>query len=236
MPLQPVIDGEIVPRLSIESVARGSAAGVPLLVGTTAEEWKLFGAVDPSVTSLTDASLASRIERRLGAAARPLVETYRKARTERGAAVTPSELFMAIETDRVFRMPGLLLAETQSRHEARVYNYLFTWSSPMFGGIFGACHAVELGFVFGTHSAQGMTDFSGTGPAADALAANTMDAWAAFARSGDPSCASLGRWPTYTAAERATMLLGERSRLERAPLEDERGAWSSVPTAVYGSI
>ncbi len=236
MPLQPVIDGEIVPRLSIESVERGSAAGVALLVGTTSEEWKLFGAVDPSVTTLTDSTLASRIERRLGAAARPLIETYRKARTERGAAATPAELFMAIETDRVFRMPGLLLAETQARHEARVYNYLFTWNSPVFGGIFGACHAVELGFVFGTHSAQGMTDFSGTGPAADALAANTMDAWLAFARSGDPSCASLGRWPTYTAAERATMVLGECSRLERAPLEDERGSWSSVPTSVYGSI
>ncbi len=236
MPLAPVIDGEVVPRLSIESVERGSAAGVALLVGSTLDEWKLFAAVDPNVTSLQDAPLVSRVEKRLGAAGRPLVDTYRKARTERGVGASAPELFMAIETDRIFRMPGLHLAETQARHDPRVYNYLFTWASPMFGGMFGACHAIELGFVFGTHTAPGMADFSGSGAAADALAGNTMDAWLAFARSGDPSCPSLGRWPTYTAADRATMLLGERCALEHAPNEEERSAWNAVPKHVLGAI
>jgi len=236
MPLAPVIDGEIVPRLSIESVERGSAAGVALLVGTTLDEWKLFAAVDPNTTSLQDASLVARVEKRVGPAGRTLVDTYRKARSERGLAVTAPELLMAIETDRIFRMPGLELAETQARHDARVYNYLFTWASPMFGGMFGACHAVELGFVFGTHKAPAMADFSGSGPLADALAGDTMDAWLAFARTGDPSCASLGRWPTYTTKDRATMLLGERSKVEHAPLEEERSAWNAVPKHVLGAI
>jgi carboxylesterase type B len=135
MPLQPVVDGEVVPRLSIESVERGSAAGVALLVGTTRDEWKLFGAIDPAIGSLTDATLSARVEKRLAAAGRPVIEAYRKARSERGVAATPPELFMAIETDRVFRLPGLTLAETQGRHEARVFNYLFTWGSPMFGDL-----------------------------------------------------------------------------------------------------
>jgi para-nitrobenzyl esterase len=236
MPFQPVVDGEVVPRLSIESVARGSAAGVALLVGSTLDEWKLFAAADPAVISLQEPQLTARVEKRLGAGARPLIDTYRKARGERGAAVSPAELFMAIETDRIFRMPGLHLAETQAQHDPRVYNYLFTWSSPMFGGMLGACHAVELGFVFGTHKAEGMADFSGAGPAADALSENTMDAWIAFARSGDPSSKGVGRWPTYTAADRSTVLLGARCTLERAPLEDERGAWSVVPKHHYGAI
>jgi para-nitrobenzyl esterase len=151
-------------------------------------------------------------------------------------AATPAEIFMAIETDRIFRMPGLNLVETQAGHDARVYNYLFTWPSPMFSGMFGACHAVELGFVFGTHATPGVSDFSGTGPAVDALAERTMDAWLAFARTGDPSCAGLGRWPTYTAADRATMILGERCRVEHAPLEEERAAWGSVPKHVLGAV
>ncbi|MGH9885607.1 MAG: carboxylesterase family protein, partial [bacterium] len=113
---------------------------------------------------------------------------------------------------------------------------LFTWPSPMFGGMFGACHAVELGFVFGTLGDPGMADFSGSGPAADALSAHTMDAWLAFARSGDPSTASLGRWPTYSPVDRATMLLGARSTLEKAPLEDERSAWSAVPKSILGAL
>ena len=236
MPFQPVVDGEVVPRLSIESVAQGSAAGVALLVGSTLDEWKLFAGVDPNVISLSDTQLVARLEKRLGSAARPLVDSYRKARSERGVPATPGEIFIAIETDRIFRMPGLQLAETQARHDRRVHSYLFTWPSPMFGGIFGACHAVELGFVFGTHGEPGMADFSGAGPAAEALAANTMDAWLAFARTGDPSTSSLGRWPTYTDADRATMLLGARSGLERAPLEEERSAWSAVPKSVLGAI
>ena len=56
MPFQPVVDGEIVPRLSIESVARGSAAGVALLVGSTRDEWKLFAAADPAVISAAGAA------------------------------------------------------------------------------------------------------------------------------------------------------------------------------------
>jgi para-nitrobenzyl esterase len=100
----------------------------------------------------------------------------------------------------------------------------------------GACHAVELGFVFGTHVDPGMTDFSGTGPAADALSAHTMDAWIAFARTGSPGTPGLGPWPAYTTADRATMVLGARSSLEKAPLEEERSAWSAVPKSILGSI
>ncbi|MGH7289598.1 MAG: carboxylesterase/lipase family protein, partial [Myxococcota bacterium] len=173
MPFQPVVDGAVVPRLSIDSVAAGSAAGVALLVGSTLDEWKLFAGADPNMLQMTDAQLLAQMGNRLGAAAKPLVESYRKARTERSLPATPPELLMAIETDRIFRMPGVQLAETQSKHTPNVYSYLFTWPSPMFGGMFGACHAVELGFVFGTLGDPGMADFSGSGPAADALSAHT---------------------------------------------------------------
>ncbi len=235
MPFQPGIDGSVVPRRAIESVAQGSAAGVDVLVGSTLEEWKLFGAVDPNVASLDDAQLIAQVEQRLGAAARPLVQTYRGARNARGAAATPAEIFMSIETDRIFRMPGLLLAETQARHGARVYNYLYTWPSPMLGGLFGACHAIELGFVFGTHRAPGVAEFSGEGEAADALAEVTMDAWLSFARSGDPSGTRVGCWPVYD-VDRATMLFGETCRLEHAPLDVERAAWDAVPGHLLGAI
>jgi para-nitrobenzyl esterase len=234
MPMQPVIDGAVVPRRSIDSVAQGSAAGVPLLVGATSEEWKLFGGFDPSVMALTDEQLVARFEPRLGAGTRAIVDAYRKARTARGEPASARDLFLAIETDRIFRVPGIVLAETQTRHEPRVHQYLFDWPSPLFGGMLGACHAVELGFVFGTYAAPGISEFSGSGPAADVLAGQTMDAWLAFARSGDPSCRSLGRWPTYTAAERVTMVLGEKSRLAHAPGEEERRAWSHAPARVLG--
>jgi len=64
---------------------------------------------------------------------------------------------------------------------------------------------------------------------AEKLATEMQDAWLAFARHGDPSCASLGAWPGYTGARRATTLLGETSRVADAPFEEERRAWDGVP-------
>ena len=89
---------------------------------------------------------------------------------------------------------------------------------------------VELGFVFGTHDATpAIAGMCGAGPAAEALADATMDAWAAFARNGDPSTASLGPWPPY-GETRATMMIGPLAGVREAPFEAERLAWDSVAT------
>ena len=144
---------------------------------------------------------------------------------------TPPELFSAIQTDRVFRIPAIRLAEAQQQNNQPAYNYLFTWRSPMFGGILGACHALELGFLWGTYE----ENFSGSGPAADALARNIQDAWLAFARTGNPSCESLGTWPAY-GGRRETMILGEKCSVEKALYEEERRIWDSIPDTISGSI
>lgn len=228
MPYQPVVDGDVQPDLPIERVRAGSAAGVAVLVGSTLEEWKLFGSLDPEIATLDDDGLLTRISANVERPqAQRLIETYRKAREARGLPVTPAELFLAIETDRVFRMPALQLAAAQREHDPRVYNYLFTWKSPVLGGLLGACHALELGFVFGTIESANASDFSGSGPAADALATTIQDAWIAFARSGDPSGGTLGPWTPYGAA-RETMILGEESGMESAPNDEERTAWEAA--------
>ena len=107
MAYQPVVDGSIVPRAAIEMVADGSAAGVAVMVGSTLDEWKLFSLMDPSLHKLDRAGLGARISSRLrGQAADALIDAYEKARAARGESVTPVELFTAIETDRIFRIPG----------------------------------------------------------------------------------------------------------------------------------
>ena len=125
------------------------------------------------------------------------LETYRKARTERGQPVEPAALYMAIESDRIFRIPATRLAEAQSAQQPSTYLYRFDWESPALNGALGACHAVELPFVFGTHGGRGGEMFSGHGPEADAMAARTMDAWLSFARHGSPSHDGLPAWPAY---------------------------------------
>ena len=51
MPYQPVLDGEQLPRLPIESIRQGSAAGKAILVGNTLEEMKLFDPMFPGPTN-----------------------------------------------------------------------------------------------------------------------------------------------------------------------------------------
>jgi len=230
MPFQPCLDGEVLSQLPLTSVRSGSASNVPVLVGTTLEEWKLFGAADPAIFTLEEAGLLERAAAYAGDRAKPLVDAYRSSREARGAAASPTEIALALETDRVFRMPALLLAEAQRSVGANAFNYLFTWPSPSMGGMLGACHALELGFVFGTIDSSGSRDFSGSGPAADALELALQDSWLAFARTGDPSNERVGSWPAYGDA-RETMLLGEQVGLENAPYEAERAALDGLEDA-----
>jgi para-nitrobenzyl esterase len=162
------------------------------------------------------------------AAARQAVECYRAARAARGEGIEPGDLWFAIETDRTMRHPAMQLAALQAAHQPRTYAYLFTWPSPAMGGLFGACHALELPFVFGTLGHPLLRPFTGRGPEAAALAERMQDAWIAFARTGRPGHAGVGDWPAYDADARRTMILDRHCRVETAPREAERAFWDSL--------
>jgi para-nitrobenzyl esterase len=230
MPLQPVVGDDVLPSLPFEAIRNGAADGIPILVGTLLEEWKLFGVADTSLAQIDEAGLLRRCQRIMPAeSVTSVVETYRKAREARGQSTMPGEVFMAIQTDRAFRVPALRLAEVHHSRGQGARVYLFTWESPLMGGILGACHALELGFVFGTMDPQ----FHGSGPAVDSLSRKTQDAWLAFARTGDPSCESLGEWPEYGDGLN-TMLLGKECGVVQAPYDEERRALEALPDAIAG--
>jgi para-nitrobenzyl esterase len=228
LPFQPLVDEDFLPEPPLEAVRSGHAAGVSLLTGTTRDEWKLFVFLDPDVPRIDEAGLVAKLRQRIpGADPEALVATYRNARQGR-APVDPPSLFFAIETDRIFRIPAIRLAETQRVHEAQTFMYRFDGESPAFGGTLGACHAVELPYVFGNHRMAGAEQFVGSGPEVDALAERTMDAWLAFARSGDPAHGGLPAWPAYDEKRRATMLLGPTCALAQSPADAERSLWDGL--------
>jgi para-nitrobenzyl esterase len=226
----PVVDGVTLPQHPLDAIRAGEAAGIPLLVGTTRDEWRLFEM--PSLMRDIDAAgIVKRLSARLtdGADVEGLVAAYAEAhgarldRTEEAKAV-----YHALQTDRIFRIPAIQLAEAQARHQPATWMYLFTWTSPARRGELGACHAIELPFVFGTFDAPGMDLLSGAGPAAEKLTERTMDAWLAFARAGDPGHGGLPAWDPYEPARRATLCLGPEPSLTDAPMERERRAWDAI--------
>ena len=235
LPFQPVVDGDILPGAPLDAVRDGVARNIPLLIGTNLDEAKLFLPLDPEASTLDEAALLGRCEEAIagksgprGSAARQAVEVYRATRAARGERVDPTELWFAIETDRTMRQPAMKLAALQAAHEPRTYAYLFTWPSPVLGGMLGSCHALDLPFVFGTLEHPMLRPFVGKGPEARALAERIQDAWIAFARTGRPSHAGIGDWPGYDAAHRRTMILDRRCRVEAAPREAERAFWDTL--------
>jgi len=224
---QPVVDGDSLPEPPLEALRGGASAAVDLLIGTTRDEWRLFQFLDPGLAKLELPGLVERLAAQVpGANAAALVEVYRLARP----AARPHDQLFAIETDRVFRIPAIRVAEARHPHPTATFAYRFDWESPALGGALGACHAVEIPFVFGALGSPGADFFAGRGPEAERLCARTMDAWIAFARGGDPSHAELpgGRWPRYDLERRSTLVFGRECDVELDPGSAERRAWDGI--------
>ncbi|MDQ1374750.1 MAG: para-nitrobenzyl esterase [Actinomycetota bacterium] len=223
----PVVDGIVLPEAPIDAIGGGSAAGVRVLIGTNADEMKLFSMMDTRLSVLDEATLLSRVGKELDDAgkAAELVTAYRATRPDASAG----EIWGDLQSDYIFRIPAVRLAERQSDRNNAVFSYLFRWKSPAFGGALGACHALEIPFVWNTLE-HGMSQLF-CGPADDtsrALAATMHEAWATFARTGTPSAPGLPDWPAYDTERRATMIFDATCRVEDDPGAADREAWAAL--------
>ncbi|MFJ6571119.1 carboxylesterase/lipase family protein [Streptomyces sp. NPDC091292] len=182
-----VVDGDTVPAEPLDALTAGAAADIDLMAGWTADEYRLWLAP----TGLTD-----RIDRLgplavAGAMARcrcgpDVVRGYRAALP--GAPT--STLVGQMITDRILRLPVQRVAESRTAGPARTFVYEFAWPSHIPG--LGACHALELGFVFDTVGTPEAAMLTGPG-APQGLADALHGAWVRFAVTGDPG------WPAWDA-------------------------------------
>ncbi|HEY4116050.1 MAG TPA: carboxylesterase/lipase family protein [Rhizomicrobium sp.] len=217
---QPTIDGSLIAAPPIDSIRAGSGAGIPVLAGTTKEEWKLFSAANPRLRLMSRSKFEDRIRRIAKEDAPILLAAY--------AEGTTFDRFNAVMTDKVFAVPTSRMLEAQGA-SAPVYQYRFDWRSRLLGGLLGSCHAIDLGFTFGTHNVKLAGAFFGSGATAAELATAVMDSWVAFARTCNPSCHTVGEWPRYNTDTRATMILGDGNpHVAERPNEARRAAWDNL--------
>ena len=236
MSFQPVIDGDVLPAMPIERIRAGSATGIAVMAGCTAEEWKLFSSLDPLATNMSEDTLLEAVGGIFGDATADVIGRYRSWLADSGKGTGPGDVSAEIMTDRVFWIPAIVLLEAQHAHDKRTYGYLFDWKSPLMGGAMGACHAVELGFVWGTYDKNGAGSFFGEGPEADTLSDFTRAAWIRFARTGHPGGGSGPVWPSYDAESRATMVFSNSPEVVTDPADSIRTLWTDVPESRLGTL
>jgi para-nitrobenzyl esterase len=217
LPFSPTVDGDVLPAEPLAALAGGASSEVRLLTGTNREEAQLFLVAAGAIDLVDEAMLAA------GAAAYgapdSTVAAYRASRPGAG----PGDVLAAIITDWFFRIPAVRVAEARAGNSASAGNtwmYRFDWRSPAFGARLGACHAVEVPFVFDTLGHPSTHARLGT-DAPQAVADTIHAAWARFITDGDPG------WPAYDTDTRATAIFTEKLEVESDPAGAERLLWAA---------
>lgn len=206
----PVIDGDLIPAHPLTAIAAGAGSGVPLLTGTTTDEYRLFLFPTGIAALITEDALAGLLPALgIGSA---MADLYRANRP----GASPGDLFAALITDRFFRLPALAVATARAPGPAPTYVYEFAWPSPVDG--LGACHSLEIPFVFDNLGAEGTEPALGPAPPA-ALADRMHAAWLAFARDGNPG------WPAFDESRPVMIFDDPGGGLAADPRGDERRIW-----------
>jgi len=211
MPFGPVIDDDTLAVDPLDAIRSGVGAEVDVMVGSNTDEHRFFlvppGLMDKLGDQIVDAALWI-----YGAAPKRLRAAY-------GARCsTAGELYAAAATDFFFRLPDIRLAEARDNGSRPTWMYEFAWRSPQYGGLLGACHYLEVPFVFDKLGAPSAALV--TGPAPPQELANDMHGrWLAFAATGDPG------WAPYTPEQRAVMTFDVESGVVDDPRGEERTAW-----------
>ncbi|WP_235825277.1 carboxylesterase/lipase family protein [Agromyces badenianii] len=200
------IDGDLVPTSPADAFAAGASSNVPLLIGTTTEEYRLWLVPSGAVDRITRLHLA--IGRRAAKISAAAVRRYRANRP----GAKHGEVFGAILTDVLLRRSEYRVADARAAAGAPTWVYEFAWRSPVRG--LGAAHAVELGFVFDGLAAPDSVALAGAS-APQVLASAIHDAWVAFAASGEPG------WPGWGAGRTVRIFDGIDDPAVPAPRLDE---------------
>ncbi len=205
----PTMDGRIITMRAFYEGAPAISKDVPMLIGSVSEEGNIMR------SRPTEAEWTATLTKNLGEAkATALVAAMKKAHPEKSIRLLSygvGGLNGRNNVQRLSRMKYELKA-------APVYQYFFTWQSPMLEDA-GAWHTSELAFCF--DNTKRCEQGTGNTPEAQALAKKMATAWATFARTGNPSQPQLV-WTAADPTRCQTMVFDNECRLVDDPERDLR--------------
>lgn len=219
-PVGPTYGTDYLPADPVEAMRDGTAHRVPLIVGTNAEEGRLFTRFLPLLPTTeqtievilgdTDAEVRNRI---MGA-----YPNYPNP-----------EACVQIGGDFTFGTAAWQIGEAHSRH-APTYVYRYDYAPrPLHWTGMGATHATELLAVFDVYRTMpgALLTLAGDWRSARRVSKDVQRRWRAFSRTGVPG----EDWPRYSADDRPVMVFDHRPRVEYDPHAHRREAWEGFSLA-----
>ena len=172
----PVYGDDVLPEKPIDALRKGAGREVEVVIGTNAEEMNLY-----FVPTGVRKKIGGLLARWLLGRSHPQAKAVLKAYGYKQRGVRPGEAMTDAMNDLVFRWPARQYA---AAHQGKTWMYEFDWRSPACDGELGACHGIEMPFVFKTlATVTGPRGLAGLDPP-QALADRVHDLWAGFARTG----------------------------------------------------
>lgn len=213
-PFRSEVDGQYLKGRPVDLVARGSARGKRLLIGTNRDESALFlgphPAKDPKRSDLGNLPLDQfdAVFARYAALYPEMTASQRRVR-----AVTAEEYWV----------PSVRLADAHVGAGGKAWMYRLDFAKKT-GKMAGeAYHSEDLGLVWEKPNRVEAED-----AAAEALGGQMHTAWVAFIKGEQPAASGLPQWPEYRAGERRTMVLDRTCRVEERPMKAELRLWEGA--------
>jgi para-nitrobenzyl esterase len=223
----PTFDGVVFKKQSWHAGAPASSHDIPMIIGSNLDESIVWVGEDIHKPYPTDEAIAAKAIKStlitdvpISTMAELVAASHRDL-----PELSPGERLVRVATDAGFRGAAVHQSELRARSGgAPVYSYECRWRTPCYGGKW-ALHGIDVPAVFG-HTHYGIA-YDGKDSDAQRTAADKaglwinvqrrmLEAWAAFARSGNPSTPTL-QWPAYDLTSRATMTFDGESKAENDP-------------------
>ena len=213
-PVGPSYGDDVLPVLPFEAMRAGHAHPGPLIVGTNANEGRLFTRF-LKVLPTTE----HKIEELLGGAGSAIRDKIIEAYPDYPAP----KACVRIGGDFTFASAAWEIAAARSA-AAPTYLYRYDYAPrPLHWSGLGATHATELFAVFDVYRtrAGAALTLAGDRKAARRVSEDIQARWQDFARAGVPGAG----WPAYSVADRPVMVFDRQSRVELDPHARRRTAW-----------
>lgn len=219
-PVGPTSGTELLPDDPLDAMRTGSAHRLPLIVGTNADEGKLFTRF-MQLLPMTEQTIEMLLADSDAATRDRIVSAYPGYPGKRAC--------IRLGGDFAFGTAAWDIAEAHSAH-APTYFYRYDYAPRIlnWSGM-GATHATELLAVFGIYRTRLGALLTAVGDRASArrVSREVQTRWGTFSRTGSPG----EGWPRYDQSMRAVLVFDRQTRLQYDPDADRRRAWEGFTLA-----